>query len=369
MGIKDYNKPKILMIGPLPPPVHGSAMMTQYIKDSKIINNTFNLDWVNLSTSRTMSEIGKKSPKKILRFLHSFFKTLYKLSTNKYDLCYLAITCHSKGFFKDAPFALLCKLFGQKIVIHQHNKGMSNDVHKPIYRFFLKSVYKNAKVILLSERLYQDISEIVDRSQVEICPNGIPATEIFPKKENPIPQLLFLSNLMKSKGVIVLLDACKILKEKGYHFTCNFVGSETKEIDASRFLKEVEKRGLNDYICFLGPKFGEEKYQCIANADIFVFPSFKECFPVVLLEAMQQGIACISTDVGGIPDIVENNVNGLIIESNNSRALANSIAYTIDNPKICKEFGTHGYQKFKDNYLIDKFEERIIEIARRVTVQ
>ena len=118
------NKPRILFIPPLPPPVHGSAMVSQYIKDSELIQGEFACDFVNLSTSRRMDEIGKGGVKKLLRFVGSFFVLFYKLLVHRYALCYLAITCHGVGFLKDAPFVLLCKLFGRRIVIHQHNKGM-----------------------------------------------------------------------------------------------------------------------------------------------------------------------------------------------------------------------------------------------------
>ena len=57
-------KPRILFIAPLPPPVHGSAMVSQYIKDSKLVNEAFECDFVNLSTSRRMDEIGKGGMKK-----------------------------------------------------------------------------------------------------------------------------------------------------------------------------------------------------------------------------------------------------------------------------------------------------------------
>ena len=99
---------------------------------------------------------------------------LGKLMHRRYDLCYLAITCHGIGFLKDAPFVLLCKLFGKKIVIHQHNKGMSRDVKQWPYRWLLPLVYRNTKVILLSWRLYPDIENVVRKEQILICPNGIP---------------------------------------------------------------------------------------------------------------------------------------------------------------------------------------------------
>lgn len=360
------TRSKILMIAPLPPPIHGSAMMTRYIKDSKLINEKFKLDWVNLSTSRAMTEIGKKSPKKIFRFIYSYIKTLLKLCTHRYNICYIAITCHGDGFLKDAPFALMCKLFGYKLIIHQHNKGMAQDVNKPLYRFLFKKVYKNSKVILLSKRLYPDISDIVSSDQIVICPNGIPPIKLFSKHENNIPRLLFLSNLIESKGVFILLDACKILKEEGYAFTCDFIGGETKEIDRKRFETEVRERELDDVAHFLGRHYGEEKFKQIANCDIFVFPTYypNECFPLVILEAMQQGKTIVTSTEGGIPDIIINEKNGFVIPVKDPRLLADKISFLLKNTDLMKTQGENNYKRYHEKFTQDVFERRILEIFR-----
>ena len=84
----------ILFIVPLPPPVHGSAMVSQQIRDSHVINDAFRCDYVNLSTSRRMDEIGKRNPIKLWRMVSAFIKTFWLLLTRRYSLCYLAITCH-----------------------------------------------------------------------------------------------------------------------------------------------------------------------------------------------------------------------------------------------------------------------------------
>ena len=76
-------------------------------------------------------------------------------------------------FLKDAPFVLLCKLFGRKIVLHQHSKGMSTCSRKPLYRWLLPLVYRKTTVILLSWQLYDDVADVVTREQVKICPNGL----------------------------------------------------------------------------------------------------------------------------------------------------------------------------------------------------
>lgn len=168
---------RILFIMPLPPPVHGSALMCRQIQQSELINSSFDCSYVNLSTSRNNIEVDRFSLlllfKKGMRFIGAYVNVFWKLTTHRPDIAYLAITCHGIGFLKDAPFVLLCKLFGCSIVLHQHNKGMANDVHRPVYRWLLPLVYRKSTVILLSWRLYDDVSEVVSKDQIRICPNGL----------------------------------------------------------------------------------------------------------------------------------------------------------------------------------------------------
>lgn len=168
---------RIIFIVPLPPPVHGSSMVCEQIRQSAKINEAFDCRYVNLSTSRGNDEVAGFTPllilKKGVRFIGSFLRALWLLITFRPQKCYVAIACRGVGFLKDAPFVLLAKLFGCKIILHQHNKGMAAYVNKPIYRWLLPLVYRNATVILLSWLLYDDVSAVVKREQVRICPNGI----------------------------------------------------------------------------------------------------------------------------------------------------------------------------------------------------
>lgn len=358
------KKSRILFISPLPPPVHGSAMVSKYIKDSQLVNGQFDCDFVNLSTSRRMDEIGKGGVKKIFRFIGSYFAVFFKLLTHRYDLCYLAITCHGVGFLKDAPFVLLCKLFRRKIVIHQHNKGMSNCVDRKPYKWLLPLVYRNTKVILLSWYLYPDIEKVVKKEQVLICPNGIP--EISDNAphfmgNNEVPHLLFLSNLIPSKGVYVLLDACKILKDKGLRFVCNFVGGETKEISRRVFEAEVRKRGLDEVVAYHGPKYGDEKECYWDGADVFVQPTYEDCFPLTIVEAMMHGKPVAATNEGAVPDLVKHGVNGFVCQRKDVFSLADALELLINNPGLRLQMGQRGYEQYKKEYTLTAFERKFIE--------
>ena len=355
------NKPRLLFIVPLPPPVHGSAMVSQHIKDSRLIQDSFETDFVNLSTSRKLDEIGKRSPMKMLRFVHAYWQVFYKLLLHRYDMCYLAITCHGIGFLKDAPFVLLCKSLGRNVVIHQHNKGMSRYANRLPFKWLLRLVYDEARVILLSWKLYPDIEQIVSREHVWICPNGIPEKLDVQEKVvyQSIPQLLFLANMAESKGVYVLLDACKLILEKGIPFTCHLIGAESKEINRKTLEAEITRRGLNGIVQYHGPQYGKDKERFFLEADIFVQPTFEDCFPLTILEAMQHGLPVVATSEGAIPDMVVHGETGYVCDPRNASQLAECMIKLLNNSELRQQMGKNGCCRYKEMFTLEAFERNL----------
>lgn len=357
-------KSKILFIMHMPPPVHGAAMMGKYIHDSKLINDKFECHYINLTTAKNLQDIGKGGIKKLWKFICLLTKIVKSLAGIHPQMVYVTPNSHGGPFYKDFVVVELIKLLGYKVIVHYHNKGVATCQDKwlddKLYRIF----FKNIKVILLADALYQDVEKYVKRENVFICPNGIPTSldvEPASERKNLVPQLLFLSNLLVDKGVLVLLDALKILKQKGYSFVCNFVGGETAEIDAVRFAEEAEKRGLNDMAIYLGKKYGVEKNEEYRKSDIFVFPSLNEAFPLVNLEAMEFKLPIVASDVGGVTAEVQDGVNGFICEPGNTDAFVESISKLLDDSELRKRMGEMGYKKFLDEFTIKKFEEGMVE--------
>lgn len=364
-------KPKILFIVPLPPPVHGSSMVSQYIQESRLIQDEFDCHFVNLSTSRSMDEIGKGGIPKLWRIISTFFTLFGKLLRHRYALCYVAITCHGIGFIKDAPFALLCKLFGCKLVLHQHNKGMSRDCHRWPYRWLMPLVYRNSTVVLLSWHLYPDISAVVSRDQVIICGNGIPDTtegDVSATRHNDVPHMLFLSNLIESKGIYVLLDACKVLQERGIPFQCDYVGGESKHISGASFRQAITERGLDSCVTYHGPQYGKDKERFFREADLFVFPTFydNECSPLVLIEAMQYKLPLISTKEGGIPDLVTDGVNGLVCQQQDVTTLVAALETLLTDATLRVAMGQRGHTLYQETMTLEAFEKRLTKILLRI---
>ena len=358
----------ILFIVPLPPPVHGSAVVSRQIRDSERINAIFDCDFINLSTSRSIQEINKFRPMKLLRSLGALCQTCWKLATRRYDLCYLAITCHGRGFLKDFPFVMLCKLFGRKVVLHQHNKGMARDLDRRGYRKLMPLAYNNSKVILLSKYLYPDIARIVPESQVLICPNGIPDCAASKRtRDRSRVELLFISNLIKSKGVLDLITACRLLMTDGKDFHCRIIGNESVEITRTTLEGLIRKEGLEKYVHYEGARYGEEKEYALQSADIFVFPTYypDECFPLCILEAMQHALPVITTDEGGIRDMVQNGVNGLICKKRDPESLSRAIAELMDQPERRLNMGQNGRRAYESSFTPEHFERKLIECLEK----
>ncbi|MBU6158241.1 MAG: glycosyltransferase family 4 protein [Bacteroidetes bacterium] len=179
--------------------------------------------------------------------------------------------------------------------------------------------------------------------------------------------LLFISNLIKDKGVVDLLDACVVLQSKCISFRCDFVGPNT-DISPFWINQYLEHHSLQELVFFHGAKSGDEKNWFLQNADIFVFPTYykNECFPLVLLEAMQYSLPIVTTNEGGIADIVSDGHTGIIVEKNNPLQLANSLISLIEDTEFRHSLGVAGYHKFISSFTLDHFELRFSNIIRDV---
>lgn len=368
--IKSYGSPKTLFIMHMPPPMHGAAMMGKYIKESTLINKLFECSYINLATASSISDIGRFSVKKIASFIKLLMAVRKNVKNNSYELVYITPNATGGPFFKDFIVVQMLKSLGCKVVAHYHNKGVATKQNSKIYNWAYRHFFKGLKVILLSPILCDDVKKYVNPSDVFYCANGIAESNpgMKPIRRNTIPKLLFLSNLIETKGVIVLLDALKILRDKGYSFICTFVGAESQEINAERFNTLVEERELQDMAVYVGKKFDEDKQRVYEESDIFVFPTYyhNECFPLVLLEAMECELPCISTDEGAIPDIIDDGNTGLIVEKQNTRSLADAIEKLLNDKQLRENMGIAGKKKFMQEFTLKRFEDRMVNILSQI---
>lgn len=360
-------KSKILFILHLAPPVHGASVVGSYIQESKFITDVFDSACINLSTASDLADIGKSSVKKFVFIFKLYVNLIRYLLKNKVDLCYFTINASGPAWLKELIIVAILKLFRVPIIYHYHNKGVRLNANSFWKRELYKFQFRQTKTILLSNLLREDISLFVSDQDIYICPNGIPQSVKSKHKPSELCQILFLSNLIETKGVYVLLDACRLLKEKNIPFRCIYIGGEG-DISGIELKEKIEKIGLDRFVEYQGKKYGFEKEKAFADADIFAFPTFyrNECFPLVALESMQYSLPIISTKEGAIPEIVQDGITGYLVTKQNSQALADKLEILIKNPELRKEMGRAGRKLYEEKFTLTIFEKRMVEILQSV---
>jgi glycosyltransferase involved in cell wall biosynthesis len=318
-----------------------------------------------MSTAFSLDDIGKASLKKLRGIFHLYVQIITYLAKNKVDLCYLTINAKGLAWLKEMVIVAILKSFHIPLIYHYHNKGVRLNTASFWKKMLYKFQFKNSKSLLLSSLLENDISQFVARKDIYICPNGVPAISQESKKNHDerICQILFFSNLIESKGVYVLLEACKLLKKKNIPFRCVYIGGEG-DITVAQLLEKIKEIGLQDDVKYHGKKYGIEKELAFSESDIFVLPTFysSECFPLVLIEAMQYSLPVISTREGGIPDLIKDEINGFLVANQDSKVLAEKLEILIRNPELRTEMGKAGKKLFEENFTLEIFEKRLVEI-------
>lgn len=173
---------------------------------------------------------------------------------------------------------------------------------------------------------------------------------------------LSISNLNTSKGTFILLDAAAMLLKLTSDFHVHCVGAPTAEISEARMQREIERRGLQKVVTYHGRQYGVDKEARFAEADCFVHPTLDDCFPLVILEAMQHSLPVIATPVGAIPDMVMDGETGSLVPENDVQALANEMLHVVLNADWGRIAGENGCKRVMNQFSKKKFEYGMISI-------
>lgn len=363
------NKPKLLFLVQLPPPVHGVTMMNELTVKNKALLEAFETHIIPMNYTTEIKDLRKFSFKKVSRFIKIYFQLVITLFKFKPEVIYFTLTPTGKSFYRDLFIVFLMKMTKSKIVYHLHGKGIyektkNSSFQRRIYKYVFKSTY----VIHLAEVLKKDIALVNTWAKFFIVPNGVSAEmNKTPSEESKgVKRLLFLSNLAETKGVLMFLESCAYLTAKNIAFTAKVVGRETHAVSETQFRQRIQELNLSNHVQYLGPQYGVEKEKALQNSDIFVFPSFNDCFPLVLLEAMKYGLPIVSTTEGAIPNIVDDKKTGYIVERKDQQALNSKLEALINNDESIEIFSQNAREKFLKAYTISSYEKNMLQVLKAV---
>ncbi len=249
-----------------------------------------------------------------------------------------------------------------------HGKGLSLIPKASTKNRLVRAAFKNNFVISLSEGLKKDVSHLPVR-EIFVAGNGIKRALVEPKEDLSSREirLLFLSNLVKSKGIIDLVEALSLLSISSSTWKLRIVGNNG-DVTAEEVNRLIVNKGLQSNIEILGPHYGAEKANQLNWADVLIFPTYyeNECFPLVILEAMMHGLAVVSTFEGAIPEIIDNGVNGLLVNSKSPIELCDVLKRLMNNLEETQRMGKQAIVDFENKFTSDAFESHLIFIFKDI---
>jgi glycosyltransferase involved in cell wall biosynthesis len=225
-------------------------------------------------------------------------------------------------------------------------------------------------IVLSSEWLA--IQEIACIPKVVLLKNSI-NLDHYLRLERPIKKtrgevrIIYLGHIGVDKGIMDLIHAVKIMDQKGkIGFKVFIYGEELRLGELGKAKELVRSLRIEDLIVFSEPVFGDKKMEVFRDADIFVLPSHHEGLPISVIEAMAAGLPIIATCVGGIPDLIDNAKNGILVTPQTPLDLANAMMTLIENDHLRKTFGIEGRKKALETHDIEKYVDHLITFYQEI---
>ncbi|MEK7200853.1 MAG: glycosyltransferase family 4 protein [Patescibacteria group bacterium] len=216
------------------------------------------------------------------------------------------------------------------------------------------------KTIAVSEKAKKDISFLpFIKDKIKVVYNGISEFEKLPKEESRIilaskaseKVIIFsISELHKNKGIDVALKALALLPKETQSKIIYCVASDGEE--KTKLEKLAKELNIENMVRFLG--FVPDAKKLLSGADIFLMPSRTEAFPYAILEAGMAGLAIIATSVGGIPEVIKDMQNGILVHPCNPKEIAEAILYLLNHPDKQKEFGSEIKKTISNFFSLEK---------------
>jgi len=288
-----------------------------------------------------------------------FFKAIILLITRlifdkKIKIVHIQGASYNSFHRKYIFFWLSKFVFNKKVIYHIHGAEFHlfyNKANSKLKKKIVKFLTNSDMIICLSEEWEKYFKDTFKLKRIEVLNNVINKPEIHTEKQlnkTDIFYFLFLGTIGKRKGIWDILDVIINHKSEFEGRIKLFVGGNG---EIEKMLTIIENEKLTEMVEFIGWVKDTKKNEMLNKCQVYILPSYNEGLPISILEAMSYSMPIISTKVGGIPQVVENNKNGFLIEPGNKEQIYSSIKFFIDNPEKVVEYGNNSSEMVKRFYM------------------
>jgi glycosyltransferase involved in cell wall biosynthesis len=288
---------------------------------------------------------------KLGKAIRAYLSLLLACLSGKIAIVHVHLSSRA-SFWRKSLFLLTGYAFGIPSIIHLHGSEFMEFYQNEcgsILKKFVRFIFSRAeRIIVLSSQWKSMIRQITSNLNVTVIFNPIDviAGNVAFSDEREKDVLLFLGRMGTRKGIYDLIKAVACVRtiRPDIRLLCGGDG----DIDAvSRLASDLN---VTNHVQILGWVTGQAKEDVLGRATVFVLPSYAEGLPVSILEAMAHGLPIISTPVGGIPDIIENGLNGRLVPPGDHQHLADAIIGLLADARLRDSMAHAALEKIQTTF-------------------
>ena len=299
---------------------------------------------------------------------------------NRIDIVYFTCSRSRRGGLFDIMLICLSRLFHARLVNHLHGADFGV-FYESLDRFSKRLVHYCYEKIDISivpvEGMTEEFSAYFPKMMVKTVPNFYDETLEWIQDKTPSEsvRLLYLSNIMKSKGILDLLDCFYALTKRYYNLSLTIAGDFVGDSFMGRnemketFLKKIEKlkQDTKCSVSYAGVVSGDEKVNLLRDSDIFILPSYfkSELFPLAIIEALRAGNVIITTRHNFLPELVSEE-NGCLVDVKSPRMIEGAVARFVEDKERMRQIQRYNINYARERYSQELYIKRIVNILENV---
>lgn len=314
------------------------------------------------------SSYGEPAFRKVRHFAGTLWVYLCLLLTRRVALLH-AHTSARGSFWRKYMLAALTRLFGRPVIVHLHSGEFIDFYEHECGRLGQWAVRRfldqATRIVVLSESWRERIRAITGNDAVTVISNPVlvDPSPCEPGLRKP-HRVLFMGRLTAKKGLFDFLEAAAPLAERFNDLEVVCAGDGDRETAR----RAAESLGLGPAVQFPGWVQGADKTRLLASCGLFVLPSHAEGLPMSVMEAMASGLPVIATRVGGVPDLVTHEGEGLLVGPGDKPALQRAMSKVLADPSLAEAFGRRGRDRAWRQFRVEIVLEGLGDLYRSLGV-
>jgi glycosyltransferase involved in cell wall biosynthesis len=352
-----------LVVGQTPPPYGGQAIMVRHLLDVDLAPHELCL--VRLNFSLEMEELGRITPRKIGKLVSTIAAIAAKrVSTKSEALLYIPAGPDLNPLLRDIAILSCVRWMFRWTFFHFHAGGVMEYVAtlNRLLRTLALFAYRRPDLtIRTSATAPADGARCGSRRDVVVPNCAVDLGPVPERTRRARLRILYVGVLKQDKGILVLLESMRLLREQGHDLELYLVGDSVPRQFRETVEATIRDYGLAGRVTLTGVLVGEAKRQVFRNADIFCFPTFfaSETFGLVVVEAMSAGMPVVATDWRGLPTIVDDGRDGFLVPTRDPMALADKLSRLLQDPGLRARMGAAARRKYESMFTPEAFALRM----------